>query len=167
MEHGHPNHLADDWSTTAYWYQTLPGPRLDLLPVERRLPRRAEGPSKKDLPSVDSGRLDAVRQRMYAQRDARMAEFTAQRDKWFTRRPPNPGQTGQDAGEPLRRDGLEPGNGALERVMILPSSSSTVNGRRVQTREVWPSGWASARDRNATWSRTTCSCQSRPGYTSK
>jgi hypothetical protein len=86
MEHGHANHLADDWSTTAYWYQTLPGPRLDLLPVDRRLPRRAEGPSMKDLPEVDRGCLDALRQRMYAQRDARMAEFNAQREEWFARR---------------------------------------------------------------------------------
>ncbi|KAK9481946.1 hypothetical protein V1527DRAFT_522355 [Lipomyces starkeyi] len=43
-ESGHANHLRDDWSTTAYWYQTLPGPKLDILPVEQRLPRRPEFP---------------------------------------------------------------------------------------------------------------------------
>ena len=26
MERGHANHLADDWSSTAYWYQRLPSP---------------------------------------------------------------------------------------------------------------------------------------------
>ncbi|MFF4689959.1 glycoside hydrolase family 172 protein [Streptomyces sp. NPDC001307] len=86
MEHGHGNHLADDWSTTAYWYQTLPGPRLDILPVEQRLPRKAEGPSIRDLPTVDRTKLDPLRQSMYEQRDARMAEFTAQRNEWFERR---------------------------------------------------------------------------------
>ncbi len=29
FEHGHGNHLADEWSSTAYWYQTLPSPELD------------------------------------------------------------------------------------------------------------------------------------------
>ncbi|MGQ9632443.1 MAG: glycoside hydrolase family 172 protein [bacterium] len=40
MEHGHGNHLADDWSSTAYWYQTLPSKPFDILPVEKRLPIR-------------------------------------------------------------------------------------------------------------------------------
>ncbi|MGY0063625.1 DUF2961 domain-containing protein [Streptomyces sp. LZ34] len=86
MEHGHANHLADDWSTTAYWYQTLPAPRFDILPVGQRRPRKAEGPGVKDLPSTDRTKLDPLRRAMYEQRDARMAEFTAQRDKWFERR---------------------------------------------------------------------------------
>lgn len=38
LEHGHSNHLSDDWSSTAYWYQTLPGPPLEILPVQKRLP---------------------------------------------------------------------------------------------------------------------------------
>ena len=29
FEHGHANHLSDDWSSTAYWYQTLPSPVLE------------------------------------------------------------------------------------------------------------------------------------------
>ena len=40
IEHGHANSLSNDYSSTAYWYQTephLPFPRL--LPVELRLPR--------------------------------------------------------------------------------------------------------------------------------
>ncbi len=38
IEHGHANHLSDDWSSTAYWYQTLPAKPLSILPVEQRLP---------------------------------------------------------------------------------------------------------------------------------
>jgi len=40
MEHGHANHLADDWASTAYWYQTLPSPKIEILPVDQRLPLR-------------------------------------------------------------------------------------------------------------------------------
>ncbi len=40
IEHGHNNHRSDDWSSTAYWYQTEPHrPFSRLLPVEDRLPR--------------------------------------------------------------------------------------------------------------------------------
>jgi hypothetical protein len=38
VEHGHSNHLSDDWASTAYWYQTLPSPKLELPPLEARLP---------------------------------------------------------------------------------------------------------------------------------
>jgi hypothetical protein len=38
FEHGHANHLADDWSSTAYWYQTLPSPLKTIPPVVERLP---------------------------------------------------------------------------------------------------------------------------------
>lgn len=37
IEHGHANHLADDWSSTAYWYQTLPSKPFNILPVEERI----------------------------------------------------------------------------------------------------------------------------------
>jgi hypothetical protein len=40
IEHGHGNHLADDWASTAYWYQLPPGPVLSLKPVAERLPTR-------------------------------------------------------------------------------------------------------------------------------
>jgi hypothetical protein len=40
IEHGHGNHLSDDWASTAYWYQTLPSPKAEILPVEERLPVR-------------------------------------------------------------------------------------------------------------------------------
>ena len=42
IEHGHGNHLSDDWASTAYWYQSLPSPRLDMLPLEERMPTRLE-----------------------------------------------------------------------------------------------------------------------------
>ena len=40
FEHGHGNHLSDDWSSTAYWYQTLPSPVLGIPAMEERLPLR-------------------------------------------------------------------------------------------------------------------------------
>ena len=39
-EHGHANQRSDDWSSTAYWYQTEPHKRFkSLLAMEERLPR--------------------------------------------------------------------------------------------------------------------------------
>ncbi|MBI3971029.1 MAG: DUF2961 domain-containing protein [Chloroflexi bacterium] len=40
MEHGHGNHSANDWASTAYWYQTFPSKPFDVLPVAQRLPLR-------------------------------------------------------------------------------------------------------------------------------
>ncbi|WP_159881507.1 glycoside hydrolase family 172 protein [Paenibacillus puerhi] len=51
MEHGHANHLADDWSTTAYWYQTLPSKPFGILPVEQRIQRMPER-QKPPVPNV-------------------------------------------------------------------------------------------------------------------
>jgi hypothetical protein len=40
IEHGHANDRCDDYSSTAYWYQTLPHRRFpSLLKVSDRLPR--------------------------------------------------------------------------------------------------------------------------------
>jgi hypothetical protein len=40
IEHGHANHRSDDYSSTAYWYQTEPHkPLTPLPPVGKRLPR--------------------------------------------------------------------------------------------------------------------------------
>ena len=39
IEHGHANSRADDFSSTAYWYQTEPHKKFDPLPpVEKRMP---------------------------------------------------------------------------------------------------------------------------------
>jgi hypothetical protein len=40
IEHGHANHLADDWSSTAYWYQLAPLTAVEILGVSERLPTR-------------------------------------------------------------------------------------------------------------------------------
>jgi hypothetical protein len=82
MEHGHANHLADDWSSTAYWYQTLPGPRLELLPVERRLPRRASSPP---APSYSASPPDERQAALLARREERWAEFLEARAAVFER----------------------------------------------------------------------------------
>src|SRR5690606_21081387 len=38
-EHGHNNNRSDDYSSTAYWYQTEPHkPSAEILPVKDRLP---------------------------------------------------------------------------------------------------------------------------------
>jgi hypothetical protein len=58
MEHGHANHLADDWSSTAYWYQTLPSPQINIAPLNQRLPLRPTNQKKpsKELSEVLSRR---------------------------------------------------------------------------------------------------------------
>ena len=68
FEHGHANHLADDWSSTAYWYQTLPSPMNAILAVADRLPT---APAKATINPIDqftysddqSAALDAARER--------------------------------------------------------------------------------------------------------
>ena len=44
IEHGHANDRSGDWTSVAYWYQTLPHkPFPKLLPVEERIPFRFGG----------------------------------------------------------------------------------------------------------------------------
>jgi hypothetical protein len=76
FEHGHANHLSDDWSSTAYWYQTLPSPVLDIDPVEERLPLRPRD-------QVEERPLPDLTPAQRAARDAsaaRMKQFTETRD---------------------------------------------------------------------------------------
>lgn len=48
IEHGHANHLSDDWSSTAYWYQMLPDSKpITILPVNERIPVVASIPERK------------------------------------------------------------------------------------------------------------------------
>lgn len=72
IEHGHANHPADDWSSTAYWYQRLPSPVKSVLPVGDRLPTSpsqiAAGPDRgtpSDLVYSNDQRaaLEAARER--------------------------------------------------------------------------------------------------------
>ncbi|WVW79027.1 hypothetical protein I302_100990 [Kwoniella bestiolae CBS 10118] len=85
METGHANHLRDDWSTTAYWYQTLPGPKLSLPPPELRIPRKAtistEGISDPDVSAMSEqfkALLDA--------REERFKDYLKDRQVWIDRR---------------------------------------------------------------------------------
>ena len=39
IEHGHNNHRSDDYSSTAYWYQSKPSSVWSLPAVSDRLPR--------------------------------------------------------------------------------------------------------------------------------
>jgi len=51
IEHGHANDRCDDYSSTAYWYQTLPGPAFPPFPaVSDRLPRADATVYPVDLP---------------------------------------------------------------------------------------------------------------------
>lgn len=84
LEHGHANHLRDDWCTTAYWYQTLPGPQLAMLPVEERLPRRPQLTPPADRSTQDC--LTDQQKKMITQRDERMKAFLADRNKVLERR---------------------------------------------------------------------------------
>ena len=38
MEHGHGNHLCNEMSSVAYWYQLEPHTPFEVLPVEQRRP---------------------------------------------------------------------------------------------------------------------------------
>jgi hypothetical protein len=49
IEHGHANHLSDDWASTAYWYQLLPSRPFGILPVEERPPTRPAPPTNADV----------------------------------------------------------------------------------------------------------------------
>jgi hypothetical protein len=76
FEHGHGNHLSDDWSSTAYWYQTLPSPVLTVPEVEDRLPLRP-------IDRVIEAPLPPLNADQQAAREAaaeRMAAFVAKRD---------------------------------------------------------------------------------------
>jgi Protein of unknown function (DUF2961) len=88
LEHGHANHLSDDWSSTAYWYQTLPSPVRTILPVEQRLPTIL-GAEKRDPtlsePTSDSGQyraaLEAARKRMDEYKKIREEHLSRKIDK--------------------------------------------------------------------------------------
>src|SRR5207253_9077442 len=81
IEHGHGNHLSDDWASTAYWYQTLPSPTARILPVEQRLPTRPIDqpvPAPSHRRGADAEEIAEMRQR-YEQRFAEYIEKMAQR----------------------------------------------------------------------------------------
>jgi hypothetical protein len=71
IEHGHGNHLSDDWASTAYWYQTLPSPKATILPLEQRLPVR---PAGQPMP-VPAARSGAVAEEIAVMRERYQARF--------------------------------------------------------------------------------------------
>jgi len=78
MEHGHANHLADDWCSTAYWYQTLPSKFFDILPVEQRLPIRRQPVSS--TPSTSHVKITKEMREKRAAFHKRYKEYLATRD---------------------------------------------------------------------------------------
>lgn len=85
LESGHADHLRDDWCTTAYWYQTLPGPRLELPPVEMRIPRKATIPMD-GITEPDLAQMTEVQQRAVLMRQTRMEAYLKDRKILFDRR---------------------------------------------------------------------------------
>jgi Protein of unknown function (DUF2961) len=76
IEHGHANHLADDWASTAYWYQLPPGRGVTVPPVADRLPTRplAEPPVQPfPAPSAMASEV-SVRRAAAAERSRRHQE---------------------------------------------------------------------------------------------
>jgi hypothetical protein len=62
IEHGHANDRSDDYSSVAYWYQTLPHrPFPPLLPVAERLPRPDVTMQPVDLPVRPTRRISGTR----------------------------------------------------------------------------------------------------------
>ncbi|MCJ1299534.1 hypothetical protein MMC08_002326 [Hypocenomyce scalaris] len=84
IEHGHNNHLRDDWSTTAYWYQTLPGPKLVILPIEQRLPRKPHLAHPLDPPTLDG--LTDLQKKNIEKHDEEMKAFVKDREQYMERR---------------------------------------------------------------------------------
>lgn len=83
FEHGHANHLSDDWSSVAYWYQRLPSPVLTIPAVEERLPLRP----RETVVTADRPPLTADQEAALRATEERMERFVAERDRlWAERR---------------------------------------------------------------------------------
>jgi len=73
IEHGHGNHLANEYSSVAYWYQIEPHAKFGILPLSKRLPvRRAIGgdwipPRRSEQTAGRTIGLNAEMRRMKAQ----------------------------------------------------------------------------------------------------
>lgn len=77
MEHGHANHLADDWSSTVYWYQKLPSPHLALQPADTRIPGRPGDA----FPPLQDVELNAEMVAQKARAQARFEHWSALRQR--------------------------------------------------------------------------------------
>lgn len=55
MEHGHGNHLADSWASTAYWYEASPGSDLSVPPADQRpAPKKTWDRPVTPMPELDA-----------------------------------------------------------------------------------------------------------------
>lgn len=78
IEHGHANQLSDDWSSTAYWYQTLPTQeKLTIAPVGERIPLVPYYPAR---PSTASDSTPEQRKAVQAYED-RWKEYAPKREE--------------------------------------------------------------------------------------
>ena len=78
LEHGHGNHLSDDWASTAYWYETLPSDAVTIQPLAERLPTRAVAP----LPPARDVELPAEAAERRVAYDVRNARYL---ERWNAR----------------------------------------------------------------------------------
>ena len=77
IEHGHGNHLCNEMSSVAYWYQALPTPAFELPPVAQRKPvlRKEDGtwvqPEGAETPRRELRITDEMREmkRRWAERE--------------------------------------------------------------------------------------------------
>jgi hypothetical protein len=83
FEHGHANHLSDDWSSTAYWYQTLPSPAKVILPVADRLPA---APAKATIDTVDRLTLSGDQRTALEAARERFSKYEALRQEHLDRK---------------------------------------------------------------------------------
>jgi hypothetical protein len=86
LEHGHANHLRDDWSTTAYWYQTLPGPKLEEMPVEQRLPTKALLTTPPDRPASDDSRFTDLQRQKIKDHHEKMEAYLKDKHRYMESR---------------------------------------------------------------------------------
>ena len=78
IEHGHANHLSDDWSSTAYWYQTLPCKPLSIIPVDQRLPVKPQilRPCRQAVREPVTAEMNAAHQAMKNRSEVFMRQKT-------------------------------------------------------------------------------------------
>lgn len=86
IEHGHANQLSDDWSSTAYWYQTMPDETpLHILPVAQRIPDVPTYATRDgDMPSLTDDMREAresYKRRWKAYRPLRQEQFRLKEEK--------------------------------------------------------------------------------------
>jgi hypothetical protein len=81
IEHGHANHLADDWASTAYWYQLPPGTGVMIAPVAERLPTRPP-----EHPAVAASEPSASAAAEVAERRSQADERRRRHDERLRRR---------------------------------------------------------------------------------